>query len=369
MLWIPVLLALALSLLTLRPGRRRPAAPPPARWPPATLIVPVKGHDEGLRENLAALASLDYPDYELIVCARERADLPAGAIPASARIVYALPLPSDASPHTGEKIQNLLAAIGAARPESEILAFADSDARPAPGWLKALAAELEDPQTGAATGYRWYLPRRGFTSHLRAAWNAVIAGGFFDAEPQFCWGGATAIRRQRFDQLRVRDYWRGHLSDDYRLSQAIRDAQLRIAFAPGALTPARDHATLAEFLEWIRRQLLLTRVHRPDLWRLALIAHLIYCAGMISALVLATPASLACLTGQLLSGIAKAKRRQDQATLLLGESARSFAQLALVPLATWAWLCAILASAFGRRMSWRGVRYRLTPQGSERLGP
>ena len=34
------------------------------------MIVPVKGQDEGLRENLAALAALDYPDYELIVVAR-----------------------------------------------------------------------------------------------------------------------------------------------------------------------------------------------------------------------------------------------------------------------------------------------------------
>src|SRR5690349_2214013 len=40
--------------------------------PPVSLIVPVKGHDQGLQENLASLAGLDYPDYELIIAARVR---------------------------------------------------------------------------------------------------------------------------------------------------------------------------------------------------------------------------------------------------------------------------------------------------------
>ena len=55
----------------------------PAVWreraetlPPVTVIVPVKGYDEGLRENLAALAALDYPDYELIVAANWAEDIP-----------------------------------------------------------------------------------------------------------------------------------------------------------------------------------------------------------------------------------------------------------------------------------------------------
>ena len=59
-----LLLAAALALVS-------PLALAQSSWPtkPVTLIVPVKGYDEGLRENLAALAALDYPDYELIVAA------------------------------------------------------------------------------------------------------------------------------------------------------------------------------------------------------------------------------------------------------------------------------------------------------------
>ena len=90
------------------------------------MIVPVKGADEGLRENLAALASLDYPDYELVIVARTAADIPPGVLPRKAKIVLAY----GDDPDTGEKVQNLNAAVRAARKRSEVLAFADSDGRP-----------------------------------------------------------------------------------------------------------------------------------------------------------------------------------------------------------------------------------------------
>src|ERR1700748_2695022 len=77
--------------------------------PPATVIVSVKGQDEGLRENLAALAALDYPDYELIVVAHSADDIPRGVLPSGARVVLA----HGADPQTAEKVQNLLAAVRA----------------------------------------------------------------------------------------------------------------------------------------------------------------------------------------------------------------------------------------------------------------
>ena len=40
---------------------------------------------------------------------------------------------------------------------------------------------------------------------------------------------------------------------------------------------------------------------------------------------------------------------------------------ALAPAATWLWLYALLASSFGDILAWRGVRYRLSREGCERL--
>src|SRR5438445_3862636 len=127
--WLVAGAAVFLALLSLRGERARAQyalcrlAAPHGPLPPATVIVPVKGEDEGLRENLAALASLDYPDYELIVVAQCADDIPPGVLPSRTKVVLA----HGNDPNTGEKVQNLQAAVRAARRGSEVLAFADSD--------------------------------------------------------------------------------------------------------------------------------------------------------------------------------------------------------------------------------------------------
>jgi len=101
--------------LSLRGERKRAAyvarrlAEPAGDLPPATVIVPVKGSDEGLRENLDALAALDYPDYELIVAAHAAGDIPPGVLPARVKVVLA----HGTDPDTAEKIRNLMAAVRA----------------------------------------------------------------------------------------------------------------------------------------------------------------------------------------------------------------------------------------------------------------
>ena len=66
------------------------------------------------------------PDYELMVVAHSAEDIPPGVLPARAKVVLA----HGDDPNTGEKVQNLQAAVRAARRQSDILAFADSDGRP-----------------------------------------------------------------------------------------------------------------------------------------------------------------------------------------------------------------------------------------------
>ena len=140
--WILTVIALGLGIFSLRGDSKRNrmiadrlSQPPLADPPPATIIVPVKGPDEGLRENLASLADQDYPDFELIVVARAIEDVPPGVLPWQARLILA----GDGDPQTGEKINNLLVAVGRARETSQLLAFADSDGQANPGWLLALA--------------------------------------------------------------------------------------------------------------------------------------------------------------------------------------------------------------------------------------
>src|SRR5215472_7647641 len=93
--WFFVGPAIALAFLSLRGEKKRARyvesrlVPPEPHggWPRVTVIVPVKGPDEGLRENLASLDTLDYPAYELIVTARTAADIPPGVLPSLVKVV------------------------------------------------------------------------------------------------------------------------------------------------------------------------------------------------------------------------------------------------------------------------------------------
>jgi ceramide glucosyltransferase len=373
--------ALILAFLSLRGERKRAAyvaaklgaAPSPDRDEaplPATVIVPVKGGDPGLRENLAALAAQDYPDYELIVVAHCAADIPAGVLPDRVRVVLA----HAEDPSTGEKVLNLRTAVRFARKDSQLFAFADSDGRVSPIWLRALAAPLAaaipGSRVGASTGYRWFAPAPpDFWSLMRSVWDAVIAGTFGPGPNAFAWGGSMAIRRDIFQAVRVPDFWRDTVSDDYALSEAVRSAGFQIVFAPGAMAVSGGSTTAREFLAWARRQLTITRVYRPRLWWMALAAHIFYCGGMaaaIAASILGHRGAEWVLLAQLSPGMLKGANRATLAKAELPECRAWFDRHAWVhtlwvPLATWIWLIVLLASACGNRIEWRGNRYRLQP--------
>jgi len=333
--------------------------------PPVSLIVPVKGQDEGLQENLAALASLDYPHYELIIAAHSPADIPAGVVPTGVQVVFSEGQPAPAA----EKLQNLLAAVGTAKTESEVLAFADSDGRVNRGWLRALVAPLAETGVGATSGYRVYLPEiADFWSTLRSAWNAVIFGTFGPGNLEFVWGGAMAVRRDLFSRLGVPALWASTASDDYVLSEAVRSAKLQLRFAPGALVVSSDRIAARNLLHWVQRQLIITRVYAPRLWVLSFVATTIYCTAMVACVVALGYRHWiggAVLVFLLLLGMLKGTAREKLAATALPDSQPWFQRQGwiftwMVPLATWTWLYGHIASAFTNVIEWRGHRYRLS---------
>lgn len=336
-----------------------------AYLPSVALIVPVKGPEEGLRENLASLASLDYPDYELIVAARSAADIPAGVTPPRARVVLA----GEAEPGTGEKIHNLIAAIRHAAAAAEVFAFADSDGRVSSGWLRALVAPLADPVTGASTGYRCHLPDPpDFWSLLRSVWNAAILGSFGPGDSRLAWGGAMALRKEVFLRTRVPEFWQGSVSDDYGVAAAVHRAGLEVSFAPGALVVSSDHTSARELLRWVRRQLVITRVYNPKLWRLSLAATAAYCGAMAASAAAAIQghAAAGAILGVLVAlEVCKGAGRTKLARAALPEARPwldryGWLQTWCAPVATWLWLYALLASAPSNVIEWRGKRYRLS---------
>ncbi|HEX8146265.1 MAG TPA: glycosyltransferase family 2 protein [Pyrinomonadaceae bacterium] len=387
------------SALSLRGGvrylnffRRELGAPRALYMPFASVFVPCRGLDQGLRLNLLALFRQHYPAYELVFVS-DRAEDPAleiarqlsreleGETVARSRFVVA-----GRALDSGQKVHNLRAALAEADPSSEVFVFVDTDARPRADWLRALVAPLADEGAGAATGYRWFLPARGrAASQLRSVWNASIASALGpNMGSNFCWGGSTAVRRETFERLNMRERWRGTVSDDYALTSALRAARLPIRFVPACLTASVDDCTLPELFEFTTRQLKITRVYAPRLWAFVLVSNLLFVSVFFGGLALAAWRAaaglpfvwpLAAVAVVFLLGLWKAFFRLRAAALVLeehhGRLRRSvWAHLLLWPLTAALFLHNATAAALSRRIVWRGIGYELkSPTETEIIGP
>ena len=85
-----------------------------------------------------------------------------------------------------------------------------------------------------------------------------------------------AIRRDVFEKLDLREKWRGTLSDDFTVTRTMKAANLPISFVPGCLTAAVEGCGFAEMLEFTTRQMKITRVYAPHLWKASFIGSFLF---------------------------------------------------------------------------------------------
>lgn len=257
--------------------------------PNVTIILPCCGVDEKLEQTVTALSRQNYRDYEIIFTF-ESAEDPAHAAVAQWTQTWEKPkrrqVVAGMAEHRGQKIHNLLAAVDHIADDCEVIVFLDSDAIPHEDWLGHLVAPLKDDHVGAATGYRWYVAIGGLAAGMRCVWNAATVSLLADEKLNFVWGGSTAIRRERFDSLKIAERWNRALSDDYQVTRSVRDAGLRIRFVPQALIASSDRTTLRGFLSFARRQVIITRICGFDIWRAGLFICVNFMTGSSAVAVL-----------------------------------------------------------------------------------
>ena len=276
----------------------------------------------------------------------------------------------------GQKVHNLLAAVDMLNSidrRAEVLVFADSDARPSKHWLSELVAPLGDKRIGATTGFRWYVPvRGGLGSLLLSVWNSS-ALSLLGERSSFAWGGSTAIRRESFDRLNIKQRWQGALSDDYALSAAIHESGQRIKFVPYCLVASHADASMTELLEFSTRQMRITRIYAPRVWQLASISHCLYnltfWGGLIWLIAAAFTGQLSFMLALLMTGIfmlgatSGGIRAMVATQLLPTNRARIqklwWAYVLIGPVVSILYLYNIFASAWSNRIVWRGISYEM----------
>lgn len=348
--------------------------------PFASVIIPCKGLEDGLEDNLNAMLVQDYPAYEVIFVVDSENDracelirkiiqIDAGSAQETKLVI------APRARKSSQKVENLREAVLHVDDRSQIFVFADSDARPQENWLRHLVSPLDDEKTGAATGYRWFISDRPtFGSEMRSVWNASIAsalGG--NLKSNFCWGGSMAIRRETFERVDMRERWRGTLSDDFAVTRATRDNGLDIYFVPQALTASVGNCNLRDTIEFTNRQMKITRVNAPDLWLKSYFGAVLFNAVMISSVAIAafsTRNGLQVLVAMIVFGlvsffsIGKSWTRLSAVNLVLSDRWPQVKRQWLTQCTLWLvtpalFLVNCVVATFSRKMTWRGIRYEL----------
>ncbi|HEU4388742.1 MAG TPA: hypothetical protein VFV34_13150, partial [Blastocatellia bacterium] len=162
--------------------------------------------------------------------------------------------------------------------------------------------------------------------------------------------------------------WSRAASDDYTLTKAVQDAGLYVRFQPRCLVASFEDVGLPDLLEFTTRQVIITRVYRPNVWRAGLISHSLFVVGFFGG-VAATLAELnpwiAISVGTVyLLGSLKGLLRMLAASEALPHVRRQILGIWWMYCLFWPLVSLLFAynftlSSVTRTICWRGVRYEL----------
>jgi len=376
-------LALIQGLVSLRDGRRNLEYARTYQRPPeetaGTVVVfcPVKGTAPDLEMDAQSLLDQDHPDFRVVYVVESELDPAFSLLDRLSQKGKSQVFVAGETTRRGQKVHNLATAVANVGQDASIFVFCDADARFPVDWLRNLVAPLSDPKVGATTGYRWYVASRGggpgllrgfslveLATLIRSAWNASVAGYLGPHSRNFVWGGATAIRRATFEVANVLDFWNGALSDDYALTRAVRGVDLDIVYVPTCLVPSYDTCDWRQLLEFTTRQIKITRVYSPEVWRIGIVSYTLFNVTFLWLTVRlgsGVVPLLLWLTLYLLAAV-RSDARVQAARLAISDPSlkdhRWFYVLA-PPFVALLYEWNLIASLLGRRIHWKGIRYTM----------
>lgn len=334
-----------------------------------SILKPVKGLEEDSYQNFASFCSQTYPGAVQLIFAVAAADDP--VVPVIRQLMADFPnqdisLQINATLHgPNYKVSNLINAFPVAR--YDLLMICDSDIRVAPTFLQSVTAHFGDPQMGLVSspyrsskvfGVATALEALAFTSEMIP--NVLVARQLEGLS--FALGAAMIFRRRALEDIGGLPALADYLADDYQLGHQINRAGWKLALdrqpVESILRPETVAGILQRQLRWARTM----RVSRPGG----------YLASGITLPGLAI--LLALFTGPLAEALAAIILLYSVRLSVTTCFSRYWLADRLLP--AWGWLLPLrdllafatwLLSFLGNRVSWRGQRFIVRPDG--RLTP
>jgi ceramide glucosyltransferase len=194
----------------------------PGFTPPLTLLKPLHGAEPDLEANLATFFEQDYPQYEILFCARSLQD---AGLEMARHVAAQYPHVPAKFLATGEPgyINAKVASMEFMEKEAahEILVISDSDVRVTPDYLRAVALPFADATVGAITcPYRGVAAEGGLWARLEAVGMSVeMTAGVLVVRMmegmQFTLGPTMAFRRETVRRMGGFRVTANYCADDF----------------------------------------------------------------------------------------------------------------------------------------------------------
>jgi ceramide glucosyltransferase len=342
----------------------------PGFTPAMTLLKPVHGTEPGLETNLATFFEQDYPEYEILFCAREAND---AGLEIARRVADRYPRIPAKFLSTGGEPDYINAKVASlekmeAEATGQILVISDSDVRVTPDYLRAVALPFADERVGAmCCPYRGVAAEGGLWARLEAVGMSVeMTAGVLVARAmegmQFVLGPTMAFRRETIRQMGGFQVSADYCADDFVYGNETFKLGQSVVLSHHAIDHMVINSSFVSTLKHQVRWMKSTRFSRPKghfgtaltfsmpfgllAWvAAALLGHAWWGLGLFGW-GLATRLAVSIAVGRLVV--------RDKSW---------FGLLALYPVRDLMGFGFWMASYLGRRILWRGREYELLPGG------
>ena len=246
--------------------------------PYISVFIPCKGIDEHFEENIQSFLSNHYLKAKIFFIVESLQD---SAYPLLKKYVATVPnaylVVAGLSKRCGQKNHNLLQGLKASEEHDDVYVFLDAHTSIAAQQLQDLVLPLSNPKVTASVGFRWNILQQNtlgeklHTFMIALQWS--IMNCFF---AHAIWGGATAIRREDFEKMGVREYWSKTVVDDMTLQQMIQQQRRKAIFVPTCVKETNNTIKdVSNSILWFKRQALYVKFYLRPLW-LGMLGLLLY---------------------------------------------------------------------------------------------
>jgi ceramide glucosyltransferase len=345
----------------------------PGFAPPLSLLKPLHGADPGLEAYLETFFEQDYPEYEILFCARDAED---AGLETARRVAARHPeipvkfLSTGGHPdYINDKVISMEKMEAAAA--HAILVISDSDVRVTPDYLRAVALAFADERVGAMTcPYRGVAAEGGLWARLEAVGMSVeMTAGVLAARMtegmQFVLGPTMAFRRETIRAMGGFRVTADYCADDFVLGKETYKLGRAVVLSHHAIDHMVLNSSFAASMKHQVRWMKSTRFSRP-------IGHLGTALTFSMPFGIVAWAAAAWLghpwwgAALFAWGVATRLALSEAVGRWVVGDKSWFGLLVLYPLRDLMGFCFWAASYAGRRVLWRGRVFELMPGGKMR---